>query len=97
MRAGALDERSFGAVSRDRCGGDGPIEPMPWSRLSTLAEAAQVVTMAGHSAGGIVLDTWHFHRVGGSSETSYWYQLRWCGSFRSAMPVRRGAICSKTR
>jgi len=41
------------------------LEAMPWSRISTLAAAAEVVAAAGHPAGGVMLDTWHFHRVGG--------------------------------
>jgi len=41
------------------------LEAMPWSRISTLAGAADVVAAADHPAGGVMLDTWHFHRVGG--------------------------------
>lgn len=40
------------------------LEAMPWSRIRSLGEAAEVVAMADHPAGGLVLDTWHFHRIG---------------------------------
>jgi sugar phosphate isomerase/epimerase len=41
------------------------LEAMPWSSISSIAQAAEVVAAAGHPAGGVMLDTWHFHRVGG--------------------------------
>jgi len=44
------------------------LEAMPWSILASLAAAAEVVEMAGHSSGGLVLDTWHFHRIGSAPE-----------------------------
>jgi sugar phosphate isomerase/epimerase len=44
------------------------LEAMPWSRISTIAAAGTIVAEADHPAGGIVLDTWHFHRVGGKPD-----------------------------
>lgn len=38
------------------------LEPFAWSGIPTLDAAHEVVARAGHSAGGILLDTWHVLR-----------------------------------
>jgi sugar phosphate isomerase/epimerase len=38
------------------------IEPFAWSGIATLALAHEIVARAGHTNGGILLDTWHLAR-----------------------------------
>lgn len=38
------------------------IEPFAWSGIATLARAHEIVARAGHTNGGILLDTWHLVR-----------------------------------
>jgi sugar phosphate isomerase/epimerase len=38
------------------------IEPFAWSGIATLALAHEIVARAGHTNGGILLDTWHLVR-----------------------------------
>jgi sugar phosphate isomerase/epimerase len=38
------------------------LEFMPWTQISNALEAWEVVRCAGHSNGGIMLDTWHHFR-----------------------------------
>ena len=40
------------------------IEFFPWSNVASLAEGLQLVTAAGHPAGGVIIDTWHVARAG---------------------------------
>ena len=38
------------------------IEFFPWSNIKTLRDGLQLVTAAGHEAGGVIIDTWHIVR-----------------------------------
>ena len=38
------------------------IEFFPWSNIKTLRDGLQLVTDAGHEAGGVVIDVWHIDR-----------------------------------
>jgi sugar phosphate isomerase/epimerase len=38
------------------------LEPFAWSGIATLARAHEIVARAGHTNGGILLDTWHLVR-----------------------------------
>lgn len=38
------------------------VEPFAWSGIGTLALAHEIVARAGHTNGGILLDTWHLVR-----------------------------------
>ena len=38
------------------------IEFFPWSNIKTLQDGLQLVTDAGHDAGGVVIDVWHIDR-----------------------------------
>jgi len=40
------------------------IEFFPWSNIKTLHDGLQLVTAAGHDAGGVIIDTWHLARAG---------------------------------
>ena len=40
------------------------IEFFPWSNLKNLQAGLQLVTDAGHDAGGVIIDTWHIARAG---------------------------------
>lgn len=40
------------------------IEFLPWTNISNLATARQLVEGAGHPAGGLVVDVWHTERFG---------------------------------
>ena len=44
------------------------LEFMPFNQVSDLGTAARIVTQAGCSNGGIMIDCWHHHRSGGSAE-----------------------------
>ncbi len=39
------------------------IEFFPWSNIKTLHDGLQLVTDAGHDAGGVIIDTWHVARA----------------------------------
>jgi len=39
------------------------IEFFPWSNVKTLDDGLQLVSDAGHQAGGVVIDTWHIARA----------------------------------
>lgn len=41
------------------------LEFLPWTGIGRLQTAEQIVTAAGQSNGGLLLDTWHHHRSGG--------------------------------
>jgi sugar phosphate isomerase/epimerase len=41
---------------------DVDIEPYAWSGIGTIADAAAIVRLAGHTNGGIMLDVWHLFR-----------------------------------
>ena len=38
------------------------IEFFPWSNIKTLNDGLQLVTDAGHDAGGVIIDVWHIDR-----------------------------------
>ena len=40
------------------------IEFFPWANVASLQQGLQLVTEAGHPAGGVVIDTWHIARAG---------------------------------
>ncbi|WP_433241734.1 sugar phosphate isomerase/epimerase family protein [Streptosporangium sp. CA-135522] len=44
------------------------LEFMPFSELRTLAQAWEVIAAAGEPNAGILLDSWHYHRSGGSPD-----------------------------
>lgn len=39
------------------------IEFFPWSNIKNLYDGLQLVTDAGHDAGGVIIDTWHIARA----------------------------------
>jgi sugar phosphate isomerase/epimerase len=56
----------------DRAGEHGllvHIEFLPWSSIPTLERAWEIVREAGRANGGVLLDTWHFLRSGGTPES----------------------------
>ena len=42
------------------------IETMPFSAIATIPMGAEIVTAAGHSAAGLLVDAWHVFRAGTS-------------------------------
>jgi sugar phosphate isomerase/epimerase len=42
------------------------IEFVPWTRIADLAAAAAIVETAARSNGGVMFDSWHHHRSGGT-------------------------------
>jgi sugar phosphate isomerase/epimerase len=45
------------------------IEFLPWSSIPTMESAWEIVQAAGRDNGGVLLDTWHFLRSGGTPES----------------------------
>jgi sugar phosphate isomerase/epimerase len=45
------------------------IEFLPWSSIPNIESAWEIVKGAGRDNGGVLLDTWHFLRSGGTPET----------------------------
>lgn len=43
------------------------IEFVPWTRVPDLATAVEIVQRAGRTNGGVMLDTWHLFRGGGTA------------------------------
>jgi sugar phosphate isomerase/epimerase len=56
----------------DRAGEHGllvHIEFLPWSSIPNMESAWEIVQAAGRENGGVLLDTWHFLRSGGTPES----------------------------
>ena len=51
------------ATQADGVGARLGIEFFPWSNIKTLQDGLQLVTDAGHDAGGVIIDTWHIARA----------------------------------
>ena len=51
------------ATQSDGVGARLGIEFFPWSNIKTLQDGLQLVTDAGHDAGGVIIDTWHVARA----------------------------------
>jgi sugar phosphate isomerase/epimerase len=61
----ALAERFAGVCDRAREHGlRVAVEPLPWTDMHDLAIVGEILALAGRPNGGIVLDSWHFHRGG---------------------------------
>lgn len=62
--------RAFGSLC-DRAAAYGllvHLEPLPWSGIPDLTRAARIAALADRPNGGILLDTWHHFRAGGSTD-----------------------------
>jgi sugar phosphate isomerase/epimerase len=65
----ALAERFAGVC--DRAAEHGlrvGIEPLPWTGMHDLGILGGIVGAAGRANGGVVLDSWHYHRGGSTSD-----------------------------
>lgn len=61
----SLFSDSFGALA-DRAAAHGVmthLEGLPWSNIPCVATAAEIVRQANHPNAGIIIDSWHYHRL----------------------------------
>ena len=73
------------------------IEFFPWANVASLQQGLQLVTEAGHPAGGVVIDTWHIARAGTgtgrpgnrAARTHRRRRARRRGRTRGGLPLRR--------
>ncbi|WP_435824501.1 sugar phosphate isomerase/epimerase family protein [Nocardia rhamnosiphila] len=62
------DRFAFVCGMAETIGARTQLEPMPFSAIKTPREALQIIQASGSPHTGIVLDTWHYSRVGGLPE-----------------------------